>query len=156
MSGTVHCHPTARRTRLAAAGAVLLLVGCGGGGGDGSDSAATPAGEATADSGAARFCDRAAGLDDRVDEALSDLGSDSSVPDAFQQLTEELRAIEAPAPIADDWETMAGGLEQMADALADVDITDPATLDALDDAEARLSTAADRVDTYLRDECGIS
>jgi len=155
MSGTVHRNPTARRSGLAAAGAVLLLTGCGGGG-YGSDSAATPAGESTTASAAADFCDEAASLDDRVDEAVSDLGSDASVPDAFQELREELRAIEAPAPIADDWETMAGGLEQMADALAHVDIADPATLDALDDAEAELSTAADRVDTYLRDECGIS
>ena len=44
----------------------------------------------------------------------------------------------------------------MADAIADGDITDPTTLDALDAAERDLSGAGDRVDTYLRDACGIT
>ena len=44
----------------------------------------------------------------------------------------------------------------MADAIADGDITDPTTLDALAAAERDLSGAGDRVDTYLRDECGIT
>ncbi|WP_171058012.1 hypothetical protein [Modestobacter altitudinis] len=49
---------------------------------------------------------------------------------------------------------MADGLERMADAVADVDLTDPSTLDALDDAEGDLSAAGDRVETHLREECG--
>jgi hypothetical protein len=158
MTGTAFLTATSCRAAVAAAGAALLLAGCGSGDPDASADAtpATPAAGTTAASGAADFCDRAAGIDDRVDAAVTDLGDDSSVPDAFRRLTAELRAIEPPAAIADDWDTMAAGLERMTDALADVDITDPSSLEALDDAEGDLSTASDHVDAYLRDECGIS
>ena len=157
MSGTVRSNRIACRAGAAAAGVILLLAGCGGGD-SGSGAAATPtaATEATAPSGVSDFCDQAADLDGRVDAAVADLGDDASIPDAFRELTAELRAIEAPAPIAADWETMAGGLERMADAIADGDITDPSTLDALAAAEGDLSGASARVDTYLRDECGIT
>ena len=159
MSGTVHTNRNACRTGVAVAGVVLLLAGCGGGDsqpGAAATTAATTAAETPAPSGDADFCDKAAGLDDRVDEAVSNLGNDPSIVDAFRQLTTELRAIEAPPSIAADWEAMAGGLERMADAFADVDVTDLSTLDALDDAEGDLSAASDRVQTYLRDECGIT
>jgi hypothetical protein len=155
MSGTVRRNRTASRAGVAAAGVVLLLAGCGSGNSP-SGAAGTPAAETTAPPGDADFCDQAAAIDDRVEEAVSDLGDDASIPDVLRELTVELRAIEAPAPIAADWETMAGGLERMADAIADGDITDPTTLDALDAAEGDLSEAGDRVDTYLRDECGIT
>ena len=156
MTGTVHVDPTTCGAAVAAAVAVLLLAGCGGTDPDTSASAtpATPAAGTTA-SGAGDFCDRAAGIDDRVDAAVSDAGDDSSIPDAFRQLTAELQAIEPPPAIADDWDTMAAGLQRMTDALADVDITDPSSLEALDQAEGDLSTASDKVDAYLSDECGI-
>jgi hypothetical protein len=155
MSGMVHRNRTACRAGVAAAGVVLLLAGCGSGDSR-SGAAGTPAAETTAPPGDADFCDQAAALDDRVDSAVSDLGNDASIPDALRELTVELRAIEAPAPIAADWETLAGGLERMTDAITDGDITDPTTLDALDAAERDLSGAGDRIDTYLREECGIS
>jgi hypothetical protein len=159
MSGTVHTIRYACRAGVAAAGMVLLLAGCGGGDSQ-TGAAASPAtstsAETPAPSGDADFCGKAAGIDDRVDAAVSNLENDPSVEDAFRQLTAELRAIEAPPSIAADWEAMAGGLERMADAFADVDITDLSTLDALDDAEGDLSAASDRVQTYLRDECGIT
>jgi hypothetical protein len=156
MSSTEHGTRTVRRTVLAAAGVGLLLAGCGGGNSDSGAAAspATTAADSTAPPADADFCDQAAGIDDRVDAAVSGLDEDS-LPDAFRQLTVELRAIDAPAAIADDWETMAGGLDRMADALADFDITDLSTLEALDDAEGDLTAAGDRVDTYLRDQCGI-
>jgi hypothetical protein len=156
MSGTELRNRIAGRAAVASAAAALLLAGCGGGGGYGSDAAATPAADSSAPSGSSDFCSQAADIDDRVDAAVADLGDDPSLPDAFRKLTEELRDIEAPAAIAADWETMAGGLERMADAFADVDFTDPSTLDALDAAEGDLSAASDRVDTYLHDECGIT
>ena len=155
MSGTARRNRTACRAGVAAAGVVLLLAGCGGGDSR-SGAADTPAAETPAPSGDADFCDQAAAIDERVDAAVSDLGGDASIPDVLRELTVELRAIEAPAPIAADWETLAGGLERMADAIADGDITDPTTLEALEAAERDLSGAGDRVDTYLRDECGIT
>jgi hypothetical protein len=159
MSGTVHGNRTTCRAGVAAAAVILLLAGCGGGKSR-SDAAASPAATTAAEtpepSGAADFCDRAADIDHRVDAAVSDLGDNPSIPDAIRQLTVELRAIDAPAPIAADWETMAAGMERLADAFADVDITDPSTLDALDAAQSDLSAASDRVATYLHDECGIT
>ena len=155
MSGTVRSNRIACRAGAAAAGVILLLAGCGGGD-SGSGAAATTDTTTTAPSDVSDFCDQAADLDGRVDAAVEDLGDDASIPDAFRELTAQLRAIEAPAPIAADWETMAGGLERMADAIADGDITDPSTIDALAAAEGDLSGASARVDTYLRDECGMS
>jgi hypothetical protein len=155
MSGMVRRNRTACRAGVAAAGVVLLLAGCGSGDSR-SGAAGTQAAESTTPPGDADFCDQAAAIDDKVDAAVSDLGNDASIPDVLRELTVELRAIEAPAPIAADWETLAGGLERMADAIADGDITDPRTLDALDAAERDLSGAGDRVDTYLREECGIT
>src|SRR3954452_15493613 len=112
MFGTVHGIRTIGRGGVAAAGVILLLAGCGGGG-SGSDAAASPAATTTAQKPApsgADFCDRAADIASRVERAVPDLGADSSIPDAFRQLTVELRAIEAPAAIADDWATLANGL----------------------------------------------
>jgi hypothetical protein len=154
--------PIPCRAGVAAAAAVVLLAACGGDGGDpgeaagaASPAATTTAGSATA-SGEEDFCAQAAGLDERVDEALAGIGDDDpSVTDAFRQVAEEVRVVEAPAPIAADWEALAGGLDRMADAFTDLDVTDPESLTALEDAEGRLSTAGDNVDAYLRDECGI-
>lgn len=43
----------------------------------------------------------------------------------------------------------------MAAAFADFDITDPASLTALEEAEGDLTAASTNVETYLRDKCGI-
>jgi hypothetical protein len=153
MSGTRHGNRIVGPAGVAV-GVVLLLAGCGSGGSR-SDAAATTA-AATAPSGGADFCSQAAAIDDRVNAAVSKLPGDASIADSFRQLTTELRAIQAPAPIAADWETMAGGLQRMGDAISNIDITDPATLKALDDASSALSSASDRVDTYLHDQCGIN
>lgn len=157
MSGTVHgTRPAGRVGVVAASVVVLLLTGCGGDEPGSDASPATSAATTETASGDTDFCARAAGIDDRVDAAVSELGDGPSIPEAFRELTAELRAVEPPAPIATDWATMADGLERMADAIADVDLADPSTLDALDDAEGSMSAAGDRVETYLRDECGSS
>ena len=155
--------PIPCRAGVAAAAAVVLLAACGGDGGDSAgDATPIPSAAETAAAGTASasgdedFCSQAAGLDERVDEALSGIGDgDPSVTDAFRQIAGELRAVEAPAPIAADWEALAGGLDRMADAFTDLDITDPDSLTALEDVEGQLSTASENVDTYLREECGI-
>ncbi|WP_448628623.1 hypothetical protein [Geodermatophilus sp. URMC 64] len=137
---------------------VVLLVACGGDGGDAStDATATGAAEQSAPAGGeGDFCTQAAGIDDRVEAAMSELDDgEASVSDAFRRLGEELRAIDAPEEIAADWDAMQQGLDRMADALAEADLTDPDSLGALEDAEGDLSTASDNVESYLRDECGI-
>jgi hypothetical protein len=149
------------RGLLAGAAGAVLLAACGGD--DNSDSAssttagAAEATETSTGSGGSDFCTQAADIDQRVEEGLSGLHDDDpSVPDAFRQIAEELRNIEAPAAISSDWESLAGGLDGMADAFADFDVTDPQSLNALDDAESRLSSASTNVENYLRDECGIT
>jgi hypothetical protein len=141
---------------IGGAAAVVLLTACGGGGSD-ADSAPPPAaaqseeGTATTD----EFCAQAAGVDERVDSALADVEGDPSLSDAFRKIADDLRTIEAPAAIASDWEAMAAGLDRMADAFGQVDITDLDSLQALEQAEGDLTTVGDNVDDYLRDECGI-
>jgi hypothetical protein len=147
----------ARLATSAGAAVVLLLPACCGeeSGADSSSSAATDA-EQSSTSGGGDFCEQAAGIEQRVESAMSDLDEESpSVPDAFTQVAEELRAIEAPDAIASDWDAMAAGLDRMAEAFADFDITDPDSLAAVDAAESDLSTASANVEDYLRDECGI-
>jgi hypothetical protein len=161
MSRRVRRTVIACRAQLAGAAAVVLLAACGGGGSE-ADSSATgsaaqpDAGETTAGSREADFCTQAAGIDERVDEALADLeGNDPSVGEAFRQIAEELRAIEAPDEIAADWNALAGGLDRLSESFADFDVTDPESLAAMEKAEGDLSRASSNVENYLRDECGI-
>jgi hypothetical protein len=169
MSRTLRRTVIACRVPAAGVAAVLLLVACGGGDGysaatpsaassSAPDSAeATDAAGTTVPSGTVDFCTQAAGLDQRVESALTDRKDDDpSVPDAFHQIAEELRGIDAPAVITSDWDAMAAGLDRMADAFANFDITDSTSLAALDEAERGLTSASKNVENYLRDECGIN
>jgi hypothetical protein len=154
---------TLSRCGAAAAGAVavVLLAACGGSGGGGKSASSSPATAGTAQGSTTlpadqEFCAEAKGIDQRVESALSDLGGDgTSVPDGFRQIAVQLRAIDAPAEISADWAEVAAGLDRIAAALGDVDITDPSTLSALDAAEGDLTNASARVDQYLSDQCGI-
>jgi hypothetical protein len=141
----------------AVGGAVLLLLAaCGGGDSYGGTSGEGNAADSATASSGSEFCTAAAGIDQRVESAMSDLeGDDPSVQDAFSTIAEELRAIDPPEAIAADWDAMAAGLDRMADAFADFDITDPDSLAALEEAEGGLTTATTNVESYLRDECGI-
>ncbi|MGY1671753.1 hypothetical protein [Geodermatophilus sp. SYSU D00710] len=140
---------------------VVLLAACSGddeGSGDGGGSAAdTPATDSPAEDSAAGddFCAQAADLDQRVEDAVAEAAGDASVPEVFRQLGDEMRAMSAPEAIADDWEAMQAGLDRMADAMADLDLTDQDSVAALEDAGSGLDTASENVDTYLREECGI-
>jgi len=141
-----------RHTLLGIATAVAILAGCGGGG-YGSDASATTA--ATASAADSEFCTRAADIDQRVEDGLDKLDDeDSSVADAFRQLADELRGLDPPEAISSEVAAMADGVDRMADAVDDIDLTDPGTITALDDAEGNLSEAGDKVDAFLRDECG--
>jgi hypothetical protein len=158
---TVPLRRTARACRacVVTAAAVLLFAACGDSGDDTSPAdvaAESDEADATGGGSEADFCTQAAGIDQRVEEAMSDAGGeDPSVASAFREIAEELRAIEAPSAISSDWSAMAGGLDRMADALAEVDLTDPGSLSALEEAEGGLSEASSNVEDYLRDECGI-
>jgi hypothetical protein len=155
MSRTVR---TVHRFRVGVGGAaaVVLLTACGGGGSD-ADPATTPAAEQGEEGTAAGedFCAQAAGIDERVDAALADGGDDPSLAEAFRGIAADLRGIEPPAAIASDWSALAAGLDRMADAVGQVDVTDLGSLEALEQAEGGMTEAGDRVDAYLGDECGI-
>jgi hypothetical protein len=162
-------HPLRHLVRggVAGAAAVLLLTACGGSG-DGDPEPTGAAAESTADAetpadggstaaaGADDFCSQAAGIDERVDSALADMDDgDPSLPDAFAQIATELRSITAPDAITTEWAAMAAGLDRMADAFADLDLTDLGALESLDRAEGDLTEASNDVDTYLQEECGL-
>jgi hypothetical protein len=149
------------RAGLAGGAVAVLLTACGGGdAGDATADPPTPAAAenqdgAPADAAVADFCSRAAGIDERVDTALADAEGDPSLADAFRQIAVDLRTVEAPAPIAADWTAMAAGLDRMADAFGEVDLTDLDSLEALDVAEGDLTAVSDHVDQYLDDECDL-
>jgi hypothetical protein len=146
--------PSACRSVSAVSAAVLLLAACSGGGGNDTSGSASEKSAAGTTAAAGDFCSRAADLDERVDAAVASR-DDASVPDAFRDLATELRGIEPPAEIAADWETQADGLDQMADALAELDLTEPDSFAKLEELGAGLSTASDNVGTYLEANCGI-
>ncbi len=150
-------HPV--RVGAAGAAAVVLLAACGSGGPEAGSATTTPAAgqdeETAADDGVADFCSQAAGIDERVDAALSDVDGGPSLTDAFHQIAVDLRTVEAPAAIASDWAAMAAGLDRMADAFGQVDVTDLDSLEALDQAEGDLTTVSGNVDDHLEEECGL-
>jgi hypothetical protein len=146
---------TVCRTGVAGAAAVVLLAACGGGDGSSTDNADGSAADA-GNAANGEFCDQAGDIDARVDEALSQVDEGGSVSDAIHASADELRAIEAPEAIATEWTALVDGLDQIADALADLDITDADSVAALDEIGTRLSTAGDKVENYLQNECGIN
>ena len=157
MSRTEHRVLHLFRAGLAGAAGVVLLAACSstGGGSTGDALAAETTDAPSPAAGSDAFCDQAAGIDDRVDAALADLDEGASVPAAFSQIAVELRDIEPPDAIATAWTALGDGLDDIADAVADLDITDLDSLEALDDVGTRLTDAGDEVDAYLSEECGI-
>jgi hypothetical protein len=156
--------------------ALLLLAGCGGSdegssaassssGSSSSSAAPTTSGSPAAPSSAASpdaaaFCAEAVSLEQSVNETVGTASSDpTQLPPALQRLADQYAAIEPPAEIAADWNALADGLDQIAAAFAEVDLTDPAAQQALGqkiaELQGPLDTASTNVETYLRDECGL-
>ena len=117
---------------LAAAPALLIgLAACG----DDDDSASS-----------ADFCDSAR----EIDESFAEI--DDPTEADFGDIADTMGSIEPPAEIADDWNTMVESLQS----LADVDMSDPAAIEQLDQAQfADANEAFENVGTYLEEECGI-
>jgi hypothetical protein len=95
---------------------------------------------------AASFCEQAGELSERVGE-MDDPSSED-----FSQAVSDLRDIEPPEEIAEDWDRALDAFEAIA-GLGDEEI-DEDLLAQLDDPE--LAAAGDRVDEYLTEECGVS
>jgi hypothetical protein len=152
------------RGGLSLAAAVVLLTACGGSddesasseSGAGSSSAAATTAEQT-DS---EFCSQAAAAFDQVEPALTGGGNDpAALATALQEAADNVRGIEAPGEIQSDWTALGDGIEQLAQAFADVDVNDPAAQAQLEQRTTEvigsLTTSATNVQTYLGQECGL-
>lgn len=124
--------PLARRiVGIAALPALLVgLSACG----DDDDSA-----------GSGDFCDQARSLD----SAFNDIEDPTSAE--FGAALDRIRAMDPPAEIADDWEQLVSAL----DGFENIDLENPDP-DALADLDTEaMQEASDRVDAYMKDECGV-
>jgi hypothetical protein len=151
---------TACRTGLSVAAAVVLLTACGGSD-DTASSASSKAGSSASESSAAdsKFCTEAAAIQKNLGTTLEDSQDPTALPQALQEAAAQIRAIDPPAEIADDWNRLADGAEKISQAFASIDINDPNALATLEqkigELGTGLSTASTRVDNYLREKCGI-
>ena len=88
-----------------------------------------------------------------IDPNTTDLGQ------IFTQAAEEIRAIEPPADLADDWGQFAAGIEQFA-AISQIDFEDPNAYAQWQAQAGEIQTqygaAFASVQTYLATECGLT
>lgn len=148
---------------------VLTLSGCGGDDEPGASDAestpdatsAAPTAEAT-DGTPADFCAEVEAARDQLDSVVDaeTLVDPSAALDVVDGALETMRSIDPPAEIAEDWEAVRSFTDEMISSLDEIDVTDPVALEELgreleQNAEA-LEAAADRVDRYIEDECGIT
>jgi hypothetical protein len=155
-------------------GGVLALSGCGDDepGASDADSAAPdatseptgvePTGATSETPGTDSFCAEVEATRDQLDSVVDGeaLVDPSAALDVVDDALDTMRSIDPPAEIAADWEAVRSFSEEMITSLDEIDVTDPAELEELGrelerNAEA-LEDAADRVDRYLEDECGIT
>ncbi|MGH8824783.1 MAG: hypothetical protein ACRDVN_09930 [Jiangellaceae bacterium] len=147
---------------------VLALSGCGGDddpGASGSAATDSPTGEPSAEAtggDAGSFCEQVEAARDQLDSVVDGdaLADPSAALDVVEEALDTMRSIEPPAEIAEDWTAVTSFTEDMISSLDDIDVTDPSAMEDLaqeleQDAEV-LDDAADRVDRYLEDECGIT
>jgi hypothetical protein len=152
---------TAFRTGLSVAAAVVLLSACGGSdeGGSASSDTSASASESSADAAGSEFCTEAAAIQERIGSTLTEQSDPAALPQALQQAAAEIRAVEAPPEIADDWNALADGVEQIAAAFASVDFNDPNAVatfqQQVGELQTELASASTNVENYLREECGI-
>lgn len=115
-----------KATAIALVGSLLLAAACGGGSDEGDE-------DSTADG---EFC---MGFAELEDVSFTEVGLDPERPE-YQAWVEDLRALDPPDAIADDWEVV-------------IDIIGAPSIGAATEGPER--EAFDRVETFVRDECGI-
>ncbi|TYP87877.1 hypothetical protein [Blastococcus xanthinilyticus] len=153
---------------LPAAAVLVLLAGCGGSDDEASTAAPeeTSASETTAsetteseEPTGSEFCTEAASIQERINGSAAAAGDPSQLPQIFREAAEEIRAIEAPSELEQDWGALADGAEQFATTLEDVDLTDPNALATLQEQlaplEQQLTSASTNVQNYLVEECDM-
>src|SRR5215218_1532218 len=122
------------RTGLSVAAALVLLTACGGSGDEDKDASAatestttSSAPESSADAGSSEFCTQAAAVQERVGATFSGGSDPANLPQVLQEAATQIRAIEAPDELADDWTAFADGIEKIAGA-AQIDFNDQAAV----------------------------
>jgi hypothetical protein len=94
---------------------------------------------------AGSFCEQAEALENRMDEI------EDPTTEEFSAALDEIRKLDPPAEIRDDWNTMISAL----DGFEDIDFENPSPEDlAAFDAEG-MQEASDNVDRYMDEECGL-
>ena len=91
------------------------------------------------------FCDQARSLD----SAFNDIEDPTSAD--FSEAIDRIREMDPPAEIAEEWDQLVSSLDVIDD--IDLENPDPEAL-AEFDTEAT-QEASDRVDEYMKDECGL-
>src|SRR4051794_33493155 len=108
---------------------------------------------------AAEFRGQAAGVESTVPAALGNQSDPASIPKALKAAAAEIRSIDPPNEIASDWTALADGVEQIATAFENVDLSNPSALAIFEQRatqlENQLSTASTNVQNYLADKCGL-
>jgi hypothetical protein len=156
---------TACRSGLSVAAAVVLLTACGGSDDENSASSSSSAStssasETSAGASDSAFCTEAQSALQDVEPAFSGGGDDpAALATALQDAADQVRTIDPPSEIETDWTALADGIEQFAQAFADVDVNDPASASQLQQRSTEiigsLSTSATNVQNYLASECGL-
>jgi len=155
------------RGGLAAAAAVALLTACGGSDEDSnatdstsssSSSSASETTENTAPQADSEFCTEAAAIQERVTASLTS-SDQTNLGEIFQQASEDIASIEAPADIAADWASFAEGIQRFAE-ISQIDFTDQAAYQQWQQQATQIQTeygaAFASVQTYLATECGLT
>jgi hypothetical protein len=149
------------RTGLAGAAAVVLLTACGGGENSASSSSSQTSSSSSSSAAAAdtEFCQQAGQLIDKIQNANINTEDPSQIGPFFQQAAASIRNIDPPAKIESDWKTLADGIEQLGNAAANTNFSDPAQANAFTQTatqlESQFSGASTNVDNYLTNQCGI-
>lgn len=121
--------------------------------------------------GGGGFCGKAENLDAEI-KGLEQSFTGSAFPsgDTFKNAASSIRDLgdDAPSEIKDDLNTIADGVEQLGEALGDIDLSDTAALsdpanaeklqqisEDMEDVGGEIEAASNRVAKYLADECGI-
>lgn len=152
------------RGGISLAAATVLLTACGGSdegtASPESSASSSSAAETTAAQADPEFCSDAQAAFEQVEPALSGVGNDpAALSTALQQAADDVQGIEAPDEISSDWAALGDGIEQLAQAFAEVDVNDPASAAQLQQRSSEiigsLSESGGNVQTYLAEECGL-
>jgi ABC-type glycerol-3-phosphate transport system substrate-binding protein len=151
-----------RRTAVLAVllAAMVTVAACGGDDSSSTGTQAATSGTPAATTGAdgQSFCDQFAAVTDDITVDIDP--SDPAIADKLTQAADALTAVQPPAEIADDWDTLITFYEQFGEGFANMDGDDEASMDKLGEAITKLQSnakklagAATNVAQYAAEHC---